>query len=111
MGDAAHAMTPWQGSGAGQAIEDAFILQSVFKKVTKPSDIHKAFKAYDSVRRLRAMKIVRSSKETGLIFTGQVDSIGMDPDRLRAALATRWDFIHNVDLAAMERNALDEFGV
>lgn len=29
MGDAAHCMTPWQGSGAGQDIEDAMILETL----------------------------------------------------------------------------------
>lgn len=108
MGDAAHAMTPWQGAGAGQAIEDAFILQSLLKDIHTASDISKAFQAYDTVRRPRAMEIAKSSRETGLIFTGQVEPIGMDPNALRGALATRWDFIHDIDLAAMEKEALNE---
>jgi salicylate hydroxylase len=33
MGDAAHAMTPWQGSGAGQAIKDAMVLSTLLGEV------------------------------------------------------------------------------
>ena len=109
MGDAAHAITPWQGSGAGQAIEDTVILQSLLGRVETPSEISRAFQAYDTIRRPRAMEIVDSSYQTGLIFTGQNESIGLDPEKLREALAPRWDFIFNVDLGAMKKQAIRHF--
>lgn len=37
LGDAAHAMTPFQGQGAGQAIEDALVLTTLLSKVTQPA--------------------------------------------------------------------------
>ncbi|KAK0507039.1 hypothetical protein JMJ35_010497 [Cladonia borealis] len=51
IGDAAHAMPPYAGSGAGQAIEDALILSHALSLTTHPSQLHTALKAYDSVRR------------------------------------------------------------
>ena len=78
MGDAAHATTPWQGYGAAQAIENALILQSLFKSVSSTSNISEAFKAYDTIRRPRALMIIESSKEKGLMFTGQVELTGLD---------------------------------
>ena len=109
IGDAAHAMTPWQGAGAGQAIEDAFILQSLLGKIKETHDIAAAFKAYDAVRRPRSQQVAASSRGTGMIFTGQDEAIGMDPDKLRKALESRWKFIHEVDLEKMERDATDAF--
>jgi len=37
-GDAAHAMTPWQGSGAATAIEDAVVLGALFAQI-RTSDV------------------------------------------------------------------------
>lgn len=65
MGDAAHAMTPWQGSGASTSIEDALILETLLGKVSHPAQISAAFKAYDEVRRPRTQRIVESSREVG----------------------------------------------
>jgi salicylate hydroxylase len=36
MGDGAHAMTPWQGSGAAMAIKDAMILGHLLAAVKTP---------------------------------------------------------------------------
>ena len=50
VGDAAHAMTPNLGQGAGQALEDAVVLA---KTVDGPSGLD----AYDRLRRPRTQKI------------------------------------------------------
>ncbi|KAI1741713.1 hypothetical protein F4680DRAFT_414814 [Xylaria scruposa] len=42
MGDAAHAITPWQGAGAGKAIEDALILATVLGRITSREEISDA---------------------------------------------------------------------
>ncbi|KAL0954169.1 hypothetical protein HGRIS_005302 [Hohenbuehelia grisea] len=52
IGDAAHAMTPHQGSGAGQAMEDAFILATLLGHPrTTRGTISRALKVYDEIRR------------------------------------------------------------
>ncbi|KAM3075728.1 hypothetical protein ACMFMG_007858 [Clarireedia jacksonii] len=53
MGDAAHAMTPWQGSGAGMAFEDAMVLQTLLANVQDASQLRAALQAYDTTRRPR----------------------------------------------------------
>jgi salicylate hydroxylase len=106
MGDAAHAMTPWQGSGAGQAIEDAMILETVLGIVREPRQLDAAFRAYDEVRRARTQRIVESSKVTGVIMCGKAPDVGLDVDALRKALAGRWAFIYALDMAQHKKDAL-----
>lgn len=96
-------MTPWQGNGAAQSIEDAMVLSYLLGRVASPSQIPAAMQGYDAVRRPRSQRVVQSSKGTGQILSGRSDA-GLDPAKLRAALAGRWDFIFDADLAA-EREA------
>ena len=58
LGDAAHAMTPNLGQGAGQAIEDAVVLASV---LTRNGPVEPALAAYEASRRPRATTFVRRS--------------------------------------------------
>jgi 2-polyprenyl-6-methoxyphenol hydroxylase-like FAD-dependent oxidoreductase len=58
VGDAAHAMTPNLGQGAGQALEDAVVLA---KTVGGPSGLD----AYDRLRRPRTQKIALRSHRIG----------------------------------------------
>ena len=106
MGDAAHAMTPWQGSGAGQAIEDAMILETLLSKITEPQQLDAVFRAYDEVRRPRTQKIVESSKGTGIIMCGRGPDVGLDADKMRKALPGRWKFIYGVDMGEYKKEAL-----
>jgi len=109
MGDAAHAMTPWQGSGAGTALEDAMILETLLEAVKEPRQINAAFYAYDQVRRQRTQEILKSSKTTGQIFCGRGPGIGLDPEKLRESLAPRWNFIYGFNMKDHKKNALKIF--
>ncbi|OTB01853.1 hypothetical protein M426DRAFT_265384 [Hypoxylon sp. CI-4A] len=53
LGDAAHATSPWRGSGAGLAIEDAVILGHLLSHCKTKGGLEAAFKAYYAVRRPR----------------------------------------------------------
>lgn len=108
MGDAAHATTPWQGAGAGQAFEDAAVLGALLESTTSAEGIEAAFKAYDIVRRPRCQRVIDSSRGTGEIACGQNKDIGLDPDKLRNALATRWAFIFAMDLETHKQEALEK---
>ncbi|GBE85786.1 6-methylsalicylic acid decarboxylase atA [Sparassis crispa] len=68
LGDAAHAMTPHQGSGAGQAFEDGYILASLLghPSVTRAT-VHRALQAYDAIRRPFAQEVQRRSRSTGML--------------------------------------------
>ncbi|HEU5420599.1 MAG TPA: FAD-dependent monooxygenase [Streptosporangiaceae bacterium] len=66
VGDAAHAMTPNLGQGAGQALEDAVVLA---KTVDTGSgrEVRTGLEAYDRLRRPRAQMIVLRSHRVGAV--------------------------------------------
>lgn len=85
----AHAMTPFQGSGAGQAIEvsssviqskdmiliilkDGYILATVLARITPTSDnsesIIRALKVYNTIRRPASQNVQRLSRANGLTY-------------------------------------------
>ncbi|MDG4839516.1 FAD-dependent oxidoreductase [Micromonospora sp. WMMD967] len=59
LGDAAHAMTPNLGQGAGQAIEDAVVLGAVCS--AGATAVPAALAAYDEQRRPRSQAVARAS--------------------------------------------------
>jgi salicylate hydroxylase len=97
-GDAAHAMTPWKGSGAATALEDAVILGPLFEQIRLPDEVEQVLKTYDTVRRPRSQRIAESSRQTGRILSGIADDIGLDPVKMHDALTNRRSFIHDFDL-------------
>ncbi|KAK4224046.1 hypothetical protein QBC38DRAFT_547968 [Podospora fimiseda] len=108
IGDAAHATSPWQGAGVGQAFEDAVVLKTVFEHVLSPHDIVAAFKAYDALRRPRGQQVIDSSRGTGLILTGTAEGVGLEVAKMRPALGPRWAFLH-LDLDEYKKQAVEKF--
>ncbi|KAI1123319.1 salicylate hydroxylase [Nemania abortiva] len=106
VGDAAHAMTPWQGAGAGQAIEDAMVMGALLTKVSSADDIPTAFQAFDAVRRPRCQQIIDSSRGTGQIMCGQDPDVQLDLEKMKESLKRRWKLIHALDMAKHQEDAL-----
>ncbi|GJE95301.1 FAD/NAD(P)-binding domain-containing protein [Phanerochaete sordida] len=72
IGDAAHAMTPHQASGAAQGVEDGLVLAALLasphaSRTTLPRLLH----AYDAVRRPFAQDVLRRSYDTGAAYCFQ----------------------------------------
>src|SRR5215472_5755384 len=65
LGDAAHAMTPNLGQGAGQAIEDALALATC---LTREFSVSSALQAYERQRLRRANAIARRSQRLGQVL-------------------------------------------
>lgn len=61
MGDAAHAMLPYHASGAGQAIEDSWVLARALQ--LGADDPKAALQHYENLRLDRANRMVRHSRE------------------------------------------------
>ncbi|KAL5119254.1 hypothetical protein ACEQ8H_002741 [Pleosporales sp. CAS-2024a] len=91
VGDAAHASTPHQGAGAGMCIEDVYILSGLLSQCKSKSDVEKAIHAYDVTRRPRSQKLVKTSREAGMLWDLEAEGI-------------------QDDLLAMEQNALERMG-
>lgn len=69
MGDAAHAMLPHQGAGAGQGLEDALILKALFENTSiSIHDLPSISEIYEKTRKDRACKVQRTSRESGEIY-------------------------------------------
>lgn len=100
IGDAAHATTPFQGSGAGVAIEDACVLGHLFGSVNKIEDVEPALAAYDSTRRPRGLKLVQTSRQMGDVMNYRDPKLGSDFEALGADLSERFNWIWNIDLEA-----------
>jgi 2-polyprenyl-6-methoxyphenol hydroxylase-like FAD-dependent oxidoreductase len=62
LGDAAHAMTPDLGQGAGQALEDAVVLAASLRAA---ADAEEGLRAYERERIVRTTPIVKRSRQLG----------------------------------------------
>ncbi|CAG8898759.1 unnamed protein product [Penicillium egyptiacum] len=100
LGDAAHASTPHQGAGAGQAIEDAHVLAELLSdsRVGSVHDVVAAFKAYDDIRRPRSQRVVTSSKENADILCLCFDGVRDDPAKLKETLDQRLKWLWDLDV-------------
>ena len=109
LGDAAHAMLPHQGQGAGQGFEDAFVLSSILGKTLndKSNDlvgqpvnqkIEACFQAYNEVRLPRTQEVARTSREMGELIAYCLDGVGNDHEQMKEALERRMAWIFGIDL-------------
>lgn len=110
LGDAAHASTPHQGAGAGQAIEDAFVLSNLLGQVKSSKEIEEAFQAYDAVRRPRSQKVVKTSRDAAKVYEFEDEELGVDLEKIRGRLEGRYDWIWDEDLPAQLRMAQEFMG-
>jgi len=109
LGDSAHATTPFQAAGAGQAVEDALMLSRLLSEVKNPGQLEAAFQVYDAVQRPRAQKIVDTSREAGLIYDFEHPVLGSDMDAITKNLEHRFEWIWNEDHGAAMDKALSDF--
>lgn len=109
LGDAAHATTPFQGQGAGQAIEDALVLKTVLSKVQNSKQIPNALMAYNQIRRPRAQRIVETSREFGRLLGMHLEGVGEDLEKMRELLETKMHWIWQRDQTAQLNGAVELF--
>lgn len=105
MGDAAHASTPFQGAGAGMAIEDAYVMGKVLKEVKIARHLKAAFQTFDSLRRERTQKQVATSRESGHIWHFELE--GDNIEKIKSLLETRMTWLWEYDFDSEIGPALD----
>ncbi|KAF2153548.1 putative salicylate hydroxylase [Myriangium duriaei CBS 260.36] len=99
LGDAGHATSPHQGSGAGMCIEDcaimAELLTSPLVEKNGPKGVEAAFKAYNDQRLERTQDLVQSSRRAGELWDLRAEGVGDDYKKLEAEITARfrkvWD--------------------
>ncbi|KAK1983792.1 mannitol 1-phosphate dehydrogenase [Colletotrichum cereale] len=95
LGDAAHATTPHKGSGAGMAVEDAYILGNLLALIKGPEEIEVAFATYNNTRIERSQKLVVDSREQGKLYELELND---DTEWIANSLSTRMDWIWKYDI-------------
>ncbi len=93
IGDAAHAMLPHQGAGAGQGLEDALILAKLLENSELTCESIKfVSEVYEQIRLDRAVKVQNTSRESGEIYE-LYSSKYSDFDSIGQHLAHRFDWL------------------
>jgi len=117
IGDAAHAMTPHQGSGAGQAIEDAYILATVLgHRSTTRENLPRALRIFDEIRRPAATGVAEASRMNGRYFSFEVDGVDFDRytgpqlwdklQKLHGCLVKNWEWTWTTSVDGSIQDAL-----
>ncbi|KAJ3778671.1 FAD/NAD-P-binding domain-containing protein [Lentinula raphanica] len=107
LGDACHAMAPHEGAGAGQAIEDAFILAALLEQTTI-EDIPLALEAYQRVRLPFANHVLKGSYQSGMLYEFDSD-YGEDYANLGSAIEKQWDWVEKPSPEEERLRALEYF--
>lgn len=84
LGDAAHAMSPQLGVGAGLALGDAFALAT---SLARENDVSRALEAYDTARRPLARRYQRLSKVLTPVFQSGSRTLAAIRDRTFSRLS------------------------
>lgn len=96
LGDSAHGSTPFQGAGAGMAVEDAYVLGRLLQHAKKATDLPVVFEAFSRARVERTNKLVKTSREAGHVWHFETE--GDDIDKIRENLKDRMRWIWENDL-------------
>lgn len=102
-------MTPFQGAGAGQAIEDAYVLANVLSwaltssKGKRKDGLERALVVYDSVRRPIANDIARKSRLAGRLFSYAEGR--MSPEELGRKVKSNWEWSWMTSASSSVREA------
>lgn len=107
LGDAAHATTPHQAAGAGQAIEDAHVLTELLSdpRVLRREHVKSAFYAYDAIRRPRSQWVVKTSRDFGYLLSLSLDSVSGGKVSSKQILGERLALLWNQDVQGQAETA------
>lgn len=113
IGDAAHATLPHQGAGAGQGLEDAYFLARLLgDPQLTAAQLPALLAAYDTLRRPRASRVQRTSREAGDLYELRDPAVGADDALLGSTLESRfgWLWEHDLDADVQQARGMLEWG-
>ncbi|KAM0808592.1 putative Salicylate hydroxylase [Seiridium cardinale] len=118
-GDAAHAVGPHLGAGAGFGMEDALVLAELLqaldgdagvKSVKSRAEMGRdALKVYNDVRYERTQWLVKRTREACDLFQWKDPDVGSDSDKFGEEITWRFRQIWNYDVDAMATEAVSSF--
>ncbi|KAI0756243.1 FAD/NAD(P)-binding domain-containing protein [Daedaleopsis nitida] len=98
LGDAAHAMLPHMGSGAGQGVEDAYVLARLLGHPdTNIHNLEAVLGAYSTIRQPRAQMVWEGSRRCGRVYDLQGPS-GPTLEGIRKDLDNIFDPVWHHDM-------------
>ncbi|KAI0828955.1 FAD/NAD-P-binding domain-containing protein [Trametes gibbosa] len=101
LGDAAHAMLPHLGAGAGQGLEDAFVLARLLGNPgTNAGNVEAVLQAYSAIRRPRAQSVWDASYRAGWSTYHLQGPHGSSKEGLQEELKDLWKPVWQYDLDA-----------
>jgi len=100
LGDAAHAMLPYLAQGAGQSIEDAYVLAAFLERHRDDPEL--ALRSYVTLRHDRTAAMQVGSREAGrTMHLADADAVCVRNEQMRgdpAAHVARYDWIYGYDV-------------
>ncbi|GAB1318036.1 Putative FAD NAD-binding domain-containing protein [Madurella fahalii] len=107
LGDAAHTALPFAGNGAGQALEDAAVLDRLLGEVREDGDIALALEAYNTARLMRTQRVVELARMFGRVYAFAQEGIGADPDKIAEFLTDAGEYMNDYDVRGMAGHAVE----
>ncbi|KAH9486379.1 Salicylate hydroxylase [Psilocybe cubensis] len=109
IGDAAHAMVPHLGAGAGQGFEDTYALCRLLAHPTvHKANLEDALKIYNEIRPPRASMVLERSIRMGRIYENYGPGLYDIPEMVQK-LTGMWEPVWNFDLETQISRALQYF--
>jgi len=114
LGDAAHGMLPHLGAGAGQGLEDAFVLAKLIgHPQTNKSNVERILRVYDKVRLARSQMVWEGSRSAGDKYEGYGPH-GFTTEGLREDFTGIWEDVWHWDIredVSRAFRAMKQFGI
>lgn len=118
-GDAAHAVGPHLGAGAGFGMEDALVLATLLEAADhsipakhgnqRAALCHNMLQAYNDVRYERTQWLVKRTREACDLFQWQYTGVGSDAEKFGKEITWRFHHVWNFDAGAQAKEAVLRF--
>lgn len=105
LGDACHPMLPFMAQGAAMAIEDAYVLSQLLGK----NDYEVAFAQYEAIRKPRATKVQKMSRENaglyhmhgGVFGLAKLEALGVMSKVADGLIQRKLDSVYGYDVTSL----------